>query len=73
MPPLRTVFQNEISHNIEYGEALLTALRLRAQNQLEIVALHQHEDLVSLCRLMLDIQAVEQKICREIYRLSTCR
>jgi hypothetical protein len=70
MTPLRLALQNEIEHNIEYGEALLTALRLRAQRQLDIVALHQHEDVVCLVRLMLDIQAVQSKIGRERYRLA---
>jgi hypothetical protein len=73
MTSLRTALQNELHHNIEYGEAILTALRLKAQRQIEIVTPHQHEDVVALYRLMLDIQAVQDKLGRERYRLSICR
>jgi len=73
MTALHTALQNEINHNIEYGEAILTALRLKAHRQIEMVTAHQHEDVVVLYRLMLDIQAVQDKLGRERYRLSTCR
>ena len=73
MISLRTALQNEINHNIEYGEAILTALHLKAQRQIEMVTPHQHEDVVVLYRLMLDIQAVQDKLGRERYRLSICR
>jgi hypothetical protein len=73
MTSIRTALQKEMSDQIGYGEALLIALRLKAQRQLEIVTPHQHEDLVALYRLMLDIQAVQDKLGRELYRLSVCR
>lgn len=73
MTSFRTALQNEINHNIEYGEAILTALRLKAQRQIEMVTPHQHEDVVTLFRLMLDIQAVQGKLGLERYRLSICR
>ena len=73
MTALRTALQKEMSDNIEYGEAILIALRLKAQRQLEMVTPHQHEDVIALYRLMLDIQAVQDKLGRERYRISICR
>jgi hypothetical protein len=73
MTLLRTGFQNEIAHNIEYGEAILVALRLKAQRQLDLIAAVQNEDTVALWRSMLDIQAVQDKLSRERYRLSSLR
>jgi hypothetical protein len=73
MTALRTALQNEINHNVEYGEAILTALHLKAQRQIEMVAPHQPEGVIGLYRLMLDIQAVQDKLGRERYRLSICR
>lgn len=73
MTALRTALRNETSDNIEYGVAILTALRLKAQRQLELVAPDQDENLLVLCRLILDIQAVQEKISLERYRLTTVR
>jgi hypothetical protein len=73
MTSLRTGLQKEMSDNIEYGEAILTALRLKAQRQIEVVAPHQHEEVIALYCLMMDIQAVQEKLSRERYRLSVCR
>jgi hypothetical protein len=73
MTLLRTGFQNEIAHNIEYGEAILVAFRLKAQRQLDLIAAVQNEDTVALWRSMLDIQAVQDKLSRERYRLSSLR
>jgi hypothetical protein len=73
MTTLRTALKTEIAHNIEYGEAILTMLIRKAERQLEVIAPHQHEDVVALYRLMLDIQAVQDKLGRERYRLSICR
>ena len=58
---------------IEYGEAILVALKRRAERQLELIAPDQHENLLVLCRLMLDIQAVQEKLSRERWRISVCR
>ena len=41
--------------------------------QLEVIASDQQDDLLVLCRLMLDIQAVQEKLSRERWRLSVCR
>jgi hypothetical protein len=56
MTPVSTALQKDMADTIEYGEAILTALRLKAQRQLEMVIPHQHEDVIALYRLMLDIQ-----------------
>ena len=58
---------------IEYGEAILVALKLKAERQLEVIAPDQQDNLLVLCRLMLDIQAVQEKLSRERWRLSVCR
>jgi len=73
MTLLRTALRKETPDNIEYGEALLVALKLKAERQLEVIAPDQHESLPVLCRLILDIQAVQEKLSRERYRLSVCR
>ena len=73
MTSLRTALQNEINHNIAYGEAILVALKLKAERQFEVIAPNQHENLLVLCRLILDIQAVQEKLSRERWRLSVCR
>jgi plasmid maintenance system killer protein len=73
MTPLRTAFQNETAQNIEYGEAILVALKLKAQRQLDLIAAAQNEEAVALWRSMLDIQAVQEKLSRERWRLSVCR
>ena len=71
MTPLRTTFRKGTSDTIEFGEALLVALRLKAQRQLDLIAAAQNEDAVALWRSMLDIQAVQEKLSRERYRLSS--
>jgi hypothetical protein len=73
MAPVRTTHRKETPDQIEYGEAILTAFRLKAQRQVELVVPHQQEDVVALYRLMLDIQAVQEKLSRERWRLSVCR
>lgn len=73
MMPLRTTLRKETPDNIEFGEALLVALRLKAQRQLDLIAAAQNEDAVALWRSMLDIQAVQEKLSRERWRLSVCR
>ena len=73
MTSLRTALQNEINHSIEYGEAILVALKLKAERQLEVIAPDQHDNLLVFCRLMLDIQAVQEKLSRERWRISVCR
>ena len=73
MSPVRTAHRKETPDNIEYGEAILVALKLKAERQLELAAPYQQDDLLILCRLMLDIQAVQEKLSRERWRISVCR
>lgn len=74
MAPVRTTtLRKDTSDNIEYGEAILVALKLKAERQLEVIAPDQQDNLLVLCRLMLDIQAVQEKLSRERWRLSVCR
>jgi hypothetical protein len=73
MVPVRTTIREETPDNIENGAANLVALHLKAQRQVELVAPHQQEDVVALCRLMLDIQGVQEKLSRERWRISVCR
>jgi hypothetical protein len=68
---LRTALRTETPDNIEYGEAILTALRLKAQRQIDVIASDQDDHLLVLLRLIVDIQAVEGKLNRERYRSST--
>ena len=75
MAPVRTTAlrKEQTPDQIEYGEAILVALRLKAQRQIELVAPHQHEDVIRLYSLILDIQAVQEKLSRERRRISVCR
>ena len=73
MTAIRTAHRKETPDQIEYGEAILVALRLKAQRQIELVAPHQHEDVIRLYSLILDIQAVQEKLSRERWRISVCR
>jgi hypothetical protein len=73
MTAIRTTLRKEIPDSIEYGEAILVALRLKAERQLEVIALDQQDNLLVFCRLMLDIQAVQEKLSRERWRISVCR
>ena len=73
MAPVCTTHRKETPDQIEYGEAILVALKLKVERQLEVIAPDQQDDLLLLCRLMLDIQAVEEKLGRERWRISVCR
>jgi hypothetical protein len=74
MAPVRTTLRKEQTPDqIEYGEAILVALKLKAERQVELIAPDQHDNLLVFCRLMLDIQAVQEKLSRERWRLSVCR
>ena len=73
MAPVHTPRRKETPSSIEYGEAILVALRLKAQRQIELVAPHQHEYVIRLYSLILDIQAVQEKLSRERWRISVCR
>ena len=73
MTAIRTTLRKETPDNIEYGEAILVALKLKADRQLEVIAHGQQDNLLVLCRLMLDIHAVQEKLSRERWRLSVCR
>jgi len=72
MAPVRTTLRKETPNDIEYGEAILVALKLKAERQLEAIAPNQQDNLMVLCRLMLDIQSVQEKLSRERWRLSVC-
>src|ERR1019366_9081373 len=72
MAPVRTTHRKETPDQIEYGEAILVALKLKAERQLEVIAPDQQDNLLVFCRLMLDIQAVkERKTCQRPQRLTT--
>ena len=75
MAPVRTtpLRKEQTPNNIEYGEAILVALKLQAERQLELIAPDQQDNLMVLCRLMLDIRAVQEELSRERWRLSVCR
>ena len=72
MTAIRTALRNETSDNIEYGEAILAAIRLKAQRQIELVTPHEHEDVIRLYDLLLKIQAVQEKLSRGRWRISVC-
>lgn len=73
MATLRIALQNDIAANIEYGEAILTMLKRKAECQLELIAPAQPETVVEFWRAMLDMQTVQAQITRERYRLFTIR
>ena len=68
--PLRNAFQNDIESNIEYGEAVLTMLKRKAENQRELIAPAHDEHVVEFWRALLDMQTVQAKLGRERHRLS---
>lgn len=73
MAPVRsTTLRKETPNDIEYGEAILVALKLKAERQLAVIAPDQQDKLLVFCRLMLDIQAVQEKLSRERWRISVC-
>ena len=72
-PVLTPLRREQTADNIESGEALLVALKLKVQRQIQLAAPNQDDEMVTLCRLILDIQAVEEELARERYRLSVCR
>lgn len=67
--PLRSAFQNEIETNVEFGEAVLTMLKRKAECQLEIITPAYDEHLVEFWRSLLDLQTVQAKLDRERHRL----
>jgi hypothetical protein len=73
MTPLRSTFQNELSDNIEYGEAVLAMLKRKAENQLERIAPGHDEQVVEFWRSLLDMQTVQSHLCNERYRLSALK
>ena len=62
-------FQNDIESNIEFGEAVLTMLKRKAENQLELIAPAHDEHVVEFWRALLDMQTVQAKLGRERHRL----
>ncbi len=73
MTPLQSTFQKEISDNIEYGEAVLTMLRRKAECQLERIAPGHDEQVVEFWRVLLDMQTVQDRLGKERYRLSVLK
>lgn len=73
MTTLRTSLQNEISSNVEFGEAIFAMLKRKAESQLEIIAPAHSEEEVDFWRAMLAMHEVQVKLVRERYRLSTIR
>ena len=71
MSPVRTAHRKETPDNIEYGEAILVALRLKAERQLEVIAPDQQDNLLVLCRLI-QIYTLSKQNSRMRYRLSMC-
>lgn len=59
---LRSAFQSEIETNVEFGEAVLTMLKRKAECQLEIIAPAYGEHLVEFWRALLDMQTVQAKL-----------
>ena len=72
MAPVRTSLRKETPDNIKYGEAILVAMHRKVERQVELIAPDQQDNLLVLCRLMLDIHAI-QKLSRERWRISVCR
>src|ERR1035437_3059948 len=70
MTPLRTALQNEVAANVEYGEAIFSMLKAKAERQLEVIAPAHPENVVEFWRALLDMQTVQAKPCTERYRLS---
>ncbi len=73
MTPLRSALQKEISDNVEYGEAILTMLKRKAERQLEIIAPAQDGRLIEVLRVLLDMQYVEVTLIYERYPLYTLK
>ena len=73
MTPPRRTFQQELSDNIEYGEAVLTMLKRKAECHLERIAPGQDEQVVEFWRALLDIQTVQNRLGQERYRLSVLK
>jgi len=66
----RTTPQIQDVSTTEYGIALLSALRLKAERQFDLISTGEHAEVAALFRLMLDILAVEHRIEQERYRLA---
>ena len=49
MAPVRTSIRKETPDDIENGEAILVALKLQAERQLEVIAPDQQGNLLVLC------------------------
>ena len=68
--PLRNAFQNDIENNIEFGEAVLTMLKRKAENQLDLIAPAHDEQVVEFWRALLAMHTVQAKLDQERHRLS---
>ena len=73
MTPLRSSLHKQLADNVEFGEAILTMLKLKAERQLEVIAPSQEEQVVEFWRALLDMHEVQDKLVRERYRLSVLR
>ena len=70
MTPLRTALQKEAADNIEFGEAILTMLKRKAECQLELIAPAYPEEVVELWCALLHMHEVQATLLRERFRLS---
>lgn len=70
MTASRTAPHPESADVIEYDEALLASLKMKVQRQIQLAVPDRDDDMVTLCRLILDIEAVESRLGRERYRIS---
>jgi len=67
---LRTALQKEAADNLEFGEAILTMLRRKTENQLENVAPAHDEQLGEILRALLDMHVIQKRLSQERHRLS---
>jgi hypothetical protein len=68
--PLRSAFQKELESNVEYGEAVFTLLKRKAENQLELIAPAYSEQVVEFWCALLAMHEVQVKLDRERHRLT---
>ena len=68
--PFHSAFQKDIESNVEFGEAIFTLLKRKAENQLERIAPAHDEHVVEFWRSLLDMLTVQAKLDQERHRLS---
>jgi hypothetical protein len=70
MTPLRTALQKEAAANLEFGEAILSMLKRKAESQLAIIAPAHDEQLVEILRALVDMHVIQNRLSQERHRLS---